>query len=127
MASHSNCWSSSVTKPLMTTPLMLYGRLLIWQPCRLCTCHLCGRACGLKVRQLYDEPVILVLIKILYYIIISYVVIGNVYYFSKKIEKVIYNWVYFLKFILPSNKKSESFILKNKFKLSIYIVSIVYF
>ena len=47
--------------------------------------------------------------------------------FSKKIEKVIYNWVFFFKFILPSNKKSENFILKNKFKLSIYIVSIVYF
>ena len=112
---------SLVMKPLLTMSLMLYGCLLIWRLCGLCARHLCGWDCSLKVCQLYDEPVILVLIKILYYIIMSYVVIGNICYFSKKIEKVIYHWE------LKKKKKSESFILKSKFKLSIYIVSIVYF
>ena len=41
---------------------MLYGLLFIWQPCGLYAHHLHGRACGLKVCQLYDKPVILVLV-----------------------------------------------------------------
>lgn len=45
----------------MAAPLMLYGLLFIRRPCGLYAHHLHGRARGLKVRQLYDKPVILVL------------------------------------------------------------------
>ena len=41
---------------------MLYGHLLVWQPCGLYAHHLYGWACGLKVYQLYDELVISVLV-----------------------------------------------------------------
>ena len=46
----------------MAAPLMQYGLLFIQRPCGLYAHHLHGRACRLKVRQLYDEPVILVLV-----------------------------------------------------------------
>ena len=55
-------WSSSVTKLLMVAPLMPYGLLFIQRPCGLYAHHLHGWACGLKVCQLYDKPVILVLV-----------------------------------------------------------------
>ena len=58
----SNNWSSLVIRLLMAAPLMLYGCLLIWQPCGPYAHHLYGRVCGLKVHQLYDELVILVLV-----------------------------------------------------------------
>ena len=55
-----------VTKLLMVVPLMLYDRLLKWRPCGLYACHLYGQACGLKVRQLYDDLVISILITYIY-------------------------------------------------------------
>lgn len=56
------CWSSLVTKILLFAPLMPYGLLFIRQPYGLYAHHLHGQACGLKVCQLYDNPVILVLV-----------------------------------------------------------------
>ena len=58
----SDHWSSSITRLLMVVPLMLYGHLLIWWPCGFYARHLYGQVCGLKDCQLYDKPVILVLV-----------------------------------------------------------------
>ena len=58
----SDHWSSLVTRLLMAAPLMLYGCLFIWRLGGPYARPLNEWVCGLKVRQLYDEPVILVIV-----------------------------------------------------------------